>query len=263
MPYSTLLLEKEGAVARVVLNRPEKLNAINYQLLVEIGEVMTEINEMTDVRLVVIKGAGKAFSSGTDLQSLGDSGIDRTRPGFRYHLTRIQGSYNRIEVLEKPVIAQIHGYALGAAMELILACDFRITALDAKFSLPEVRYGLIPDLGGCQRLVRVIGLPKAKELVMMGRTIDGAEAERIGLVHKAVKAAELEGEVRRWIDEFLQLPPLSVGLGKRAVDKGLDTDVMSALDFTTQIQGMLLNTEDFVEGVRAKLEKRAPRFKGK
>jgi enoyl-CoA hydratase len=148
-------------------------------------------------------------------------------------------------------------------MELILACDFRIGALDARLSLPEVRYGIIPDLGGCQRLVRVVGLPKAKELVMMGRTLDGIEAERIGLFNKAVEPASLDEEVSKWSDELLQLPPLSVGLGKRAVDKGLDTDIISSLDLTTQIQSMLLNTEDFSEGVRAKLEKREPAFKGK
>jgi enoyl-CoA hydratase len=166
-------------------------------------------------------------------------------------------------MLEKPVIAQIHGYALGAAMELILACDFRISTLDAKFSLPEVRYGLIPDLGGCQRLTRIVGLPKAKEFVMLGRTVDGVEAQRIGLVQKAVPAEELEAEVRRWVDEILALPPLSVGLGKRVVDRAQDTDIGSSLDFTTQIQGMLINTDDFVEGVRAKLEKRNPSFQGR
>lgn len=263
MSYDTLILEKQDALVTITLNRPEKLNAISYDLLIELGEAMDEVNEMEEARVVIIKGAGRAFSSGTDLQSLGSSSVDRTRSGFRYHLSRLQATYNRMEMLEKPVIAQIHGYALGAAMELILACDFRLAASDTRFSLPEVRYGLIPDLGGCQRLVRAVGLPKAKELVMMGRTIDGAEAERIGLVNKAVEAEALDDEARLWADELLQLPPLSVGLGKRAVDKGLDTDVMSALDLTTQIQSMLLNTEDFVEGVKAKLEKREPSFKGR
>jgi enoyl-CoA hydratase/carnithine racemase len=263
MVYKTLILERDGAFIYIVLNRPEKLNAINYELLNELGEALNEINEMSDVRVVILKGAGRAFSSGTDLQSLGGGEIDRTRQGFRYHLTLMQGIYNRIEVLEKPVIAQIHGYALGAALELILACDFRISTVDTKFSLPEVRYGLVPDLGGCQRLTRIVGLPKAKEIIMMGRTIDGLEAERIGLVNRAVNGDHLDEEVKKWADEFIQLPPLSVGLGKRVVNKGMDMDIMSALDLTTQIQSMLLSTEDFREGVRAKMEKRAPSFKGK
>ncbi|MFH1241859.1 MAG: enoyl-CoA hydratase/isomerase family protein [Pseudomonadota bacterium] len=206
---------------------------------------------------------GRAFSSGTDLQALGSSDIDRGRPGYRYHLSRLQESYNRIEKLEKPVIAQIHGFALGGAMELVLACDFRIAAADTRFSLPEVVYGIIPDLGGCQRLVRTVGLPKAKELVMTGRMIDGREAERIGLVNKAVEAADLEREVRRWAEKFLDLPPLAVGLGKRAVDKSQDCDIMSALDLNVQIQSSLLTTDDFKEAVRAKLEKRKPVFKGR
>jgi enoyl-CoA hydratase/carnithine racemase len=263
MPYETLILESDGPLAVVTLNRPEKLNAISHQLLVELGQALDDVNSMSHARALIIRGAGRAFSSGTDLQSLAGGGIDRAAPGFRYHLQRLQATYHRLELLEKPVVAQIHGYALGAAMELILACDFRIATRDARFSLPEVKYGLIPDLGGCQRLVRVVGLPRAKELVMLGRTIDGAEAERIGLVNRAVGADRLEEEVRRWVDEILQLPPLAVGLGKRAVDKAQDTDMVSALDHTTQVQSMLLNTEDFLEGVRAKLEKRDPSFQGR
>jgi enoyl-CoA hydratase/carnithine racemase len=262
MPYNTLIMEKEGEIVTVILNRPEKLNAMTHELLAELGMAMDEVNAMSDVRVVIIKGQGRAFSSGTDLQSLAGGEMDRTRPGFRYHITRMQGTFNSIERLEKPVIAQIHGYALGAAMELVLACDFRICSLDCRFSLPEVRYGILPDLGGCQRLLRVVGLAKAKELVMLARTIDGAEAQRIGLVHKAVEAEGLEAEVRRWAEEILGLPPLSVGLGKRVLDKSADMDLMSAQDLTTQVQSMLMRTGDFLEGVRSKMEGRRPSFKG-
>lgn len=263
MTFETLLMEREDPVVRIILNRPEKLNAINYRMLEEIGQAMDLINEMPEVRAVIMKGAGRAFSSGTDLQALGDSRHDRTRPGYRYYLTRHQEAYNKMERLEKPVIAQIHGYALGGAMEMILACDFRLATVDTRFSLPEVRYGIIPNLGGCQRLVRLVGLPKAKEMVMTGRTITGEEAERIGLVTRVVKAEALEEEVMAWVKEFAALPPLAVGLGKRVVDKSLDYDMMSSLDLTSQAQSMLLRSEDFTEGIRAKLEKRAPQFKGR
>ncbi len=263
MAYTTLILEKKDAVMSVALNRPDKLNAINHELLLELGKAVDEINEMQEVRVVVIKGTGRAFSSGTDLQSLGSSKIDRGHAGFRYHLGRFQQAYNSLERLEKPVIAQIHGYALGAAMELILACDFRIATLNTRFSLPEVLYGIVPDLGGCQRLVRAVGLPKAKELVMTGRALDGAEAAHIGLVTKAVEEERLEEEVNQWCAMFLRLPPLAVGLAKRVVDKGLDSDLMSSLDHTSQVQSMLLKSEDFREAITAKLEKRAPHFKGK
>jgi enoyl-CoA hydratase/carnithine racemase len=263
MEYSNIILDRHDQYASVTLNRPDKLNAINYEVLSELGQAMDEINEMAGVRVVVIKGAGRAFSSGTDLQALGSGTIDRTRPGYRYHLGRHQEVYSRIERLEKPVIAQIHGYALGGAMELALACDFRIASKDTRFSLPEVRYGIIPDLGGCQRLVRALGLLRAKELVMMGRTIDGAEAERIGLINRAVEPEGVEDEVRKWAEELLGLPPLAVGLGKRMVDKGLDMDILSSLEVNAQVQSMLLRTEDFAEAMQARKEKRRPEFKGK
>ena len=263
MTYNTLLVEREDPFVTVTLNRPEKLNAVNLELLAEMGQAMDEINEMAEVRAVIIKGAGRAFSSGTDLQALGGGKTDRTRPSYRYNLGRHQEAFLRIERLEKPVIAQIHGYALGAAMELALACDFRIATRDTRFALPEVLYGIVPDLGGCQRLVRVVGLPKAKELAMMGTTIDGEEAERIGLVNRAVEADALEGEVHNWAERFLRIPPLAVGLTKRAVDKSLDMDIVSSLDANAVVQSMLLKTEDFKEAITAKLEKREPKFKGK
>ncbi|MBW1789821.1 MAG: enoyl-CoA hydratase/isomerase family protein [Deltaproteobacteria bacterium] len=262
MTYTTLIVERKDPFATITLNRPEKLNAVSMELLSEMGMAMDEINEMADVRAVIIKGAGRAFSSGTDLQGLG-GGMDRSRAGYRYHLGRHQDAFLRIERLEKPVIAQIHGYALGAAMELALACDFRIAAVDARFALPEVLYGIVPDLGGTQRLVRAVGLPKAKELVMMGDTIDGREAERIGLVNKAVEAEALESEVMQFAERFLRIPPLAVGLAKRTVDKSMDTDMVSSLDANATVQSMLLNTEDFREAITAKLEKREPTFKGK
>ena len=216
-----------------------------------------------NLSLFVIKGAGRAFSSGTDLKGLGSGKIDRTRPGYRYHLGQHQEAYSKIERLEKPVIAQIHGYALGGAMELALACDFRIATKDTRFALPEVIYGIIPDLGGCQRLVRAVGLLKAKELVMMGRTIDGIEAEKIGFINRAVEPEALEEEVEKWAGELTGLPPLAVGLGKRMVDKALDMDILTSLDVNAQAQSMLVKTEDFSEAMRARVEKRRPEFKGK
>lgn len=262
MEYSNIILESHDHYASITLNRPDKLNAISYELLSELGRAIDAINGMFEVRVLVIKGAGRAFSSGTDLQGLGSGKIDRTRPGYRYHLGQYQEAYNKIERLEKPVIAQIHGYALGGAMELALACDFRIATKDTRFALPEVIYGIIPDLGGCQRLVRAVGLLKAKELVMMGRTIDGTEAERIGFINRAVEPEALEGEVRKWADELTALPPLAVGLGKRMVDKALDMDILTSLDVNAQTQSMLIKTEDFTEAMRARVEKRSPRFKG-
>lgn len=263
MNYNMIIVEPDDEYIVITLNRPRKLNAINHELLAELGAAMDEINEMPEVKAVLIKGAGRAFSSGTDLQALGNDSQDRGRTGYRYHLGRLQDTFGRIERLEKPVIAQIHGYAFGGALELALACDFRIAAEDAKMGLLEVLYGIIPDLGGCQRLTRVVGLPRAKELVMTGRSITGLEAERIALVNKAVPSASLEREVQKWVNTFIALPPLPVGLGKRMVDKSMDMDIISSLDVTAQVQSMLLGTTDFQEAITAKLEKRQPVFKGK
>lgn len=263
MGYETLLLEQKEAVAHLVLNRPEKLNAISPRLLEELAQALDELSRMESVRVVVIRGAGRAFSSGTDLQALAGQGLQRLPAAFRYHLARMQETYGRIASLEKPVLAQIHGYALGAAMELALACDFRLCTIDTILALPEVQYSLVPDLGGCQRLARVIGVGKAKELVMLGRKVDGTEAERIGVVHRAVPAEELEPEVSAWVEEILRLPPLAVGSAKRVVDLSMDMGMEAALEYTGQVQASLINSRDFVEAVTAKIQNREPRFEGK
>jgi len=264
MPFETIIFEREDPLVFLTLNRPEKLNAINYQLLNELADAIDKINELSDVRAVIIKGAGRAFSSGMDLQVLGDKRLDRGRPGYRYHLARLQEAYNRIERLEKPIIAQIHGYAIGGGLELALSCDFRLSTADTRFQLPEVLYGIIPDLGGCQRIVRAVGLTRAKELVMLGRTIDGKKAERIGLINKAVvNVAELEHQSRMLAGEFLNIPPLSAGLGKHALNNSFDIDIISSLGHTAQIQSMLMKSEDFQEGIKARLEKRKPEFRGR
>ncbi|MFC1822674.1 enoyl-CoA hydratase/isomerase family protein [Thermodesulfobacteriota bacterium] len=263
MSFKNLIVERNEAVVTITLNRPDKLNALNFELIDELGKALNEISIMTDARAVIIKGAGRAFSSGTDLEFIAGGGLEEAGPRLRYQLGYFQSIFNRIEALEKPVIAQIHGYALGGAFELMIACDFKIATLDAKFALPQVKYGMVTDMGGTQRLVRAIGQAKAKEIVVMGRTIDGSEAERIGLINKAVAAEALEDEVAGWIKEILELPPLSVGLSKRAVDKSIDTDFMTALDISLQMQSELFKTEDYEEGLKAKLEKRAPVFKGR
>jgi len=262
MAYETLLLEQQDAVASLTLNRPEKLNAISPRLLEELGQALDELGRMERVRVVVIRGAGRAFSSGTDLQALAGQGLERVPTAFRYHLSRMQEVFARVASLEKPVLAVIHGYALGAAMELALACDFRICTEGARLALPEVRYCLVPDLGGCQRLVRLLGVGRAKELIMLSRAVDGKKAAELGLVHRAVPEDSLEQELSAWVEEILCLPPLSVGLAKRVVDLSMDMGMQAGLEYTGQVQASLISSQDFAEAVRAKLEKRQPRFQG-
>lgn len=262
MGYETLLLQREGPVLSLILNRPEKLNAISPRLLEEMAQALDEISRMENLRLLVIRGAGRAFSSGTDLQALAGQGLERVPTAFRYHLSRMQEVFGRISSLEKPVLAVIHGYALGAAMELALACDFRICTLEARFALPEVQYCLVPDLGGCQRLVRILGVARAKEFVMLGRAVDGSKAQELGLVNKAVSSDKMDQELDTWKEEILALPPLSIGLAKRVVDLSPDTGLQAALEYTSQVQASLITSRDFEEAIRAKLEKRQPKFQG-
>lgn len=262
MDYETIVMERKGPVANLVLNRPEKLNAVSPRLLEELSQALDELSKAQEIRAVVIRGSGRAFSSGTDLQALAGHGLERLPSAFRYHLARMQETYGRLASLERPVLAQMHGYALGAAMELALACDFRICTTDTIFSLPEVQYCLVPDLGGCQRLARTVGLAKAKELVMLGRRFNGVEAERMGIVHKAVAAGDLETEVSSWVEEILKLPPSAVGLAKRVVDLSLEASLDVGLDYTGQVQAALIASHDFMEAVRARLEGREPRFQG-
>lgn len=263
MSYETVILEEREAVVHLILNRPEKLNAISPKLLQELSSALDEVSRLERARVVVLQGAGRAFSSGTDLQALAGEGLERLPAAFRYQLKIMQETVARLTTLEKPVLAKVHGYALGAAMELALACDFRICTTETRWGLPEVLYSIVPDLGGSQRLVRLVGVGKAKELVMLGRTVDGDEAQRLGIVNKAVLADRLEEEVKAWIEEILKLPPLAVGLAKRTVDSAADSSIQTSLEFTAQVQGALISSRDFSEAVMAKIQKRQPVFTGR
>jgi enoyl-CoA hydratase/carnithine racemase len=208
--------EDRGAVRHVVMNRPEKRNAINRELFEALGAAFAEAAGDPGVRCVVVRGEGKVFSAGIDLGELATGGVSPDR--LREFRSAILGSFNRCEEMPKPVIAQIHGACFGAGLELALACDLRVVALDAKLGLPETRLGLIPDVGGSSRLPAVVGLGRAKELIMTSRTIDGAEAERIGLANRAVPATELDAATQALGDELLGCSQVAVGLAKRVLD---------------------------------------------
>ena len=187
MNFETLSLSQEGKILYVSLNRPQKRNAMNLQMYQDLEECMTKVASRSDVGAVIIRGEGKACSSGTDLTELAklaQQGADIQ--DFRASVRKLQRAFSEIENLEKVVIAAIHGYALGGAFELILACDLRIASEEARFSIPEVNLGIIPDLGGTHRLSRMVGLGRAKELIRTGKMISASEAERIGLINKVV-----------------------------------------------------------------------------
>jgi enoyl-CoA hydratase/carnithine racemase len=211
-----VLVEDHGAVRHLVLNRPEKRNALNGDTIRALAGAVEAAAADDSVRVVVVRGEGAMFSSGMDLNDLRalSENPDKTRDGRR----PILQCWNLLEEMPKPTICQIHGAALGGAFELALACDFRIMAEDAVAGIMEVRVGLLPDVGGCSRLPAVVGLGNAKELIMTGKVIDGREAHRIGFANRVAPADQLAAVTETFANELLACAPRAVGLAKRVMD---------------------------------------------
>jgi enoyl-CoA hydratase/carnithine racemase len=258
---SIVTTEDRGAVRHVVLNRPEKRNAFNDELIADLGVALRAAAADDAVRCVVLRGAGPMFSSGMDFAALGAlaAAPERLRD-FRRVILEI---WNLPEEMTKPTIAQIHGACIGGAMELALACDLRVMASDAIIGMPETRVGLIPDVGGSSRLPAVVGLGRAKELIMASKLIDGVEAERIGLVNRVAAADELDGATDALAGELLACAPLAVGLAKRVLDAAAKPALAGTLEHEVTVQQLCAASEDFTEGTRAFAEKRQPEFSGR
>jgi enoyl-CoA hydratase/carnithine racemase len=253
--------EDGGAVRHIVLNRPEKRNALNGDLIRDLSGAVEAAARDGDVRVVVLRGEGPMFSSGMDL---GDLRELSENPGWLRSFRRpILTCWNLLEEMPKPTICQIHGAALGGAFELALACDFRTMAEDAVAGIMEARVGLVPDVGGCSRLPAVVGLANAKELIMTGKAIDGREAHRIGFANRVAPADELEQATGALADELLACAPRAIGLAKRVLDAAAKPALALTLEQEVAAQETLAETEDFAEGTRAFFEKRDPQFAGR
>ena len=253
--------EDRGAVRHIVMQRAEKRNAMNDELVRDLGEAFHDARGDESVHVVVVRGDGPMFSSGMDLGSLRD--LAENPEGLRHFRSDIISVWNMLEEMPKATICQIHGACIGGAMELALACDLRVMATDALIGMPETRVGLIPDVGGSSRLPAVVGLGRAKELVMTGRMIDGTEAERIGLVNRVAPAEELDAATAALVGELLACAPVPVGHAKRVLDAAAKPALAATLEHEVTVQELCARTEDFAEGTRAFAEKRQPEFSGR
>ena len=261
MDYESIIFRKDKGVAVITLNRPETRNALDDKMIDELSLVLDEIEKDDEVRAVVITGAGRAFCSGGHLsliQRLAESTIIG-RKGVLRGGKRIM----RIAGLEKPVIAAVNGAAVGAGCNLALAADIVIASENAVFSQIFVRLGLLPDDGGMFILPRLVGVAQAKRLCFTGDMVNAEEAERMGLVSKVVPAEELEAEALALAERLAKGPTKAIGLMKRIINRGLSCDLAAVCEYEAQAQAILLQTEDFREGMQAFQEKREPKFKGR
>jgi enoyl-CoA hydratase/carnithine racemase len=253
--------EDRGAVRHVVLNRPEKRNAFNQELVLATGEALRAAADDAAVHCVVLRGEGAMFSSGMDLGSLQD--VSKSPDSLREFRTPILGWWNLLEEMPKPTIAQIHGACIVGAMDLALASDLRVMAEDAVAAILEVKIGLIPDVGGCSRLPAVVGLGRAKELIMTGRFLGAEEALQIGFANRIAPADELDTTTQALCDELLSAAPIAVSLAKSVIDRAAKPALAETLELEVEAQERLAASEDFAEGAAAFMEKRQPEFAGR
>ena len=260
MEFKLIIYEKSDGVATITLNRPEALNAFSNDVVEEILRALEDVKSDENVRVVVLTGAGeKAFSAGADIKSM----VGMTALKARELSLMGESLCLALENLEKPVIAAINGYALGGGLEVAMSCDFRIASENARVGQTEVNVGLIPGWGGTQRLTRLVGMTKSKELIFTGKIVDARTAEQLGILNMVTPADKLKETVRQFAQELASKPPVALRVAKALINKGANIGLDSALALEREGFGVVASSEDLKEGVSAFIEKRKPVFKGK
>lgn len=253
--FETILLERTGRVAVITLNRPKALNALNSQVLADISAALDELETDTGVGAVVLTGSEKAFAAGADIKEM------QSKSYMDMFFSDFFAGWDRLTAFRKPIIAAVSGYALGGGCELALMCDILLAADTAKFGQPEIKLGVIPGMGGSQRLTRAVGKAKAMDLILTGRNMDAEEAERAGLVARVVPAAELLSTAVQVAEIIAGMSLPSVMIAKEAVNRSYETTLTEGLRFERRVFHSLFATEDQTEGMSAFVDKRAANFR--
>lgn len=251
-------MDVEGEIAVVSINRPKALNALNTETVQEINECFKEIQNRKDIKVVILTGAGeKSFVAGADIAQMSNM----TPKEAREMSLNAYEAFSRIENCPQVVIAAVNGFALGGGCEIAMSCDIRIVADTAKFGQPEVGLGIIPGFGGTQRLPRLVGKGRAKELIFTAETIDANEAYRIGLVNKVVPKEELMDTCKKMAQRILKNGSLAITLAKQAINLGVEMDLNSGIQLESNQFGLTFSSQDQKEGMNAFLEKRKAELK--
>jgi len=260
MSYNYLLLEKEDGLGILYINRPEAMNALNEELLQELSTAIDDIGNDEEIQVLIITGAGnKAFVAGADIKQMQPFNAVRGRIFGQLG----QEVFRKVEVLAKPVIAAVNGFALGGGCELAMAADIRLASEKARFGQPEVGLGITPGFGGTQRLSRLVGEGRAKEMIFTGEMISAEEAYRIGLVNHIYPAETLLDEAKKLARKIMANAPLAVQFSKAAINQGMQTDIQTAMSIEADLFGLCFSTEDQKKGMEAFLNKEKPQFAGR